>query len=149
MLTYLALTTPVSTTILTNGNVIDVSAMFVDNITLRKPYNHTHRSHDQFISTVLTGGLGANTLCCCEVGRAANKLHTLSLRQSNRMNMTNNGVGREWTYQLATHCYTSLVFSDSFQSLPDQSRTPVYHYSNSIRASPSPTATDSNTLFDV
>jgi len=40
MLTDLALTTPVSTTILTHGNVIDVSAMFVDNITLRKPYKY-------------------------------------------------------------------------------------------------------------
>ena len=35
MPTDFALTTPVSTTTFTHGNVIDVSAMFVDNITLR------------------------------------------------------------------------------------------------------------------
>ena len=72
-----------------------------------------------------------NTFCCCEVGRAANNEQTFSLRQST--NIIHNEVRDEGSgYQLVIHYYTSLISSDNSQSLLDQSRTPIYHYGNTI-----------------
>ncbi len=81
-----AFTTPVSTTYRTPGMVIDVSAILVDRMTLREPW-----------------GVGWNTRCCCDDGRAANRGHMRRLSQC---------VGKRSEQRSRVSC------TDSISSLP-------------------------------